>query len=449
MIELVNRAEEYLKGNKAWDVSAKGAASPGTVNPVSVAELRKQVSEAAGFAMVMQRHATPGTMSFAIRAAQSNVATQGPATPDHVIRTKRFPMIGRDTAAYAEAYRSYFAKEEPRAPERKTCLDPAPRVILDPELGMLTLGRSAGDASVVADIYSHTINIISRAELLGGYRALPASDLFDVEYWDLEQAKLARAPRPGVFSGEVVLITGAASGIGKACVDSFLKRGAAVVGLDINDSVEGMHNRPAFLGMKCDVTDETAITEALLRTVNAFGGLDMLVLNAGIFPASRKIAELTSADWRKVMQINLDSNLTLLRESYPFLRLAPNKGRVAIVGSKNVAAPGLGAAAYSASKAALNQLARVAALEWGAEGIRINSVHPHAVFDTGIWTDEVIQSRAKGYGMSVEEYRTNNLLRTTIESRDVAEVVAELCGPVFSKSTGVHIPIDGGSDRII
>lgn len=449
MIELVTRAEDYLKSKKAWTIDWKSSNDSPKTTPHDLAQLRSELSAAAGFPVIMSRHADTKSLAFAQRADLGEIATQGPATPDHVIRTKRFPLIGRDVAGYVENYKTYFAEQEPRANERKVCLDPAPRVILDPELGMLTVGKSAGDAVVVADIYTHTIDIIARAEALGGYRALPASDLFAVEYWDLEQAKLARAPKGGVFSGEIVLITGAASGIGRACVDSFLARGAAVVGLDIAAAIEGLIDHTAFLGIKCDVTDETQLTAAFARTADRFGGLDMIVLNAGIFPASRKVADLDSAEWRRVMQLNLDSNLSLLRQAYPFLKLAPKKGRVLVVGSKNVEAPGLGAAAYSASKAALNQLARVAALEWGADGIRINSVHPHAVFDTGIWTDEVIQSRAKGYGMTVEEYRTNNLLKTTITSKDVGELAAELCGPVFSKSTGLQIPIDGGSDRVI
>lgn len=448
MIELVTRAEDYLKAKHAWSMEWKPKKIQKT-DPIELARLRALISTAAGFPVVMARHADPQSVAFAQRADIGEIATQGPATPDHVIRTKRVPMIGRDVPKYADSYKKYFAEEEPRASERKVSLDPAPRVVLDPDLGMLTVGKSAADATIVSDIYTHTMDIIARATALGGYRALPASELFAVEYWDLEQAKLARAPKPGVFAGEIVLVTGAASGIGRACVDSFLARGAAVVGLDIADTIEQVSRSPGFLGIKCDVTDEAQVKAAVARLIDAFGGLDMLVLNAGMFPASRKIAELDSSEWRRVMQLNLDANLSIMREAYPFLKLAPKKGRVLVVGSKNVEAPGLGAAAYSASKAALNQLARVAALEWGADGIRVNSVHPHAVFDTGIWTDEVIESRARGYGMTVDEYRTNNLLKTTITSKDVAELAAELCGPVFSKSTGVHVPIDGGSDRVI
>jgi NAD(P)-dependent dehydrogenase (short-subunit alcohol dehydrogenase family) len=175
----------------------------------------------------------------------------------------------------------------------------------------------------------------------------------------------------------------------------------------------------------------------------------MLVLNAGIFPASRKIADLPMEEWRKSMNVNLDANLLLLRASHPFLKLAPRGGRVVVIGSKNVSAPGPGASAYSASKAALNQLARIAALEWGVDGIRINTLHPNAVFDTALWTDVVLAQRAKQYGMTVEAYKKNNVLRTEVRSADVAELAAELCGPLFAKTTGAQLPVDGGNERVI
>ena len=150
-----------------------------------------------------------------------------------------------------------------------------------------------------------------------------------------------------------------------------------------------------------------------------------------------------------MISVNLDSSFTLLRDSFPLLKLSPKGGRVVIIGSKNVAAPGPGAAAYSASKAALNQLARVAALEWGEHDIRINTIHPNAVFDTGIWSDEILASRAKNYGITIEEYKTNNVLKVEVTSNDVSELAAEMCGPAFSKTTGCQIAVDGGNDRVI
>src|SRR6202011_45170 len=227
------------------------------------------------------------------------------------------------------------------------------------------------------------------------------------------------------------------------------RRGAAVVGLDINPGVSEMMSRPDFLGVRCDVSQADDLEQALDATVRAFGGLDMLVLNAGIFPSSRRIEDLPLAEWRRVMDVNLDANLALLSAAHPLLKCAPRGGRVVVIGSKNVPAPGPGAAAYSASKAALNQLARVAALEWGAGGIRVNVVHPNAVFDTGIWTDDVLTARAAQYGLSVEAYKKNNVLGVEITSRDVAELVVEMCGPLFSRTTGAQVPIDGGNDRVI
>ena len=158
---------------------------------------------------------------------------------------------------------------------------------------------------------------------------------------------------------------------------------------------------------------------------------------------------LTTNDWRKVMQINLDSNFIYMRETHQALKHAPNGGRVVMIGSKNVLAPGPGAVAYSSSKAALNQFARVAALEWGADNIRINTLHPDAIFDTAIWTDEVLEARAKNYGLSVEDYKRKNILKTELSSSDVAELAAAMCGKLFSKTTGAQLPIDGGNDRVI
>jgi rhamnose utilization protein RhaD (predicted bifunctional aldolase and dehydrogenase)/NAD(P)-dependent dehydrogenase (short-subunit alcohol dehydrogenase family) len=449
MIALVDRAETYLERRGAWPVPLTPPAMDSPPPATEIAELRRAVSDLAGVPLLLTTYRDETALAFCRHKEIASISQQGPATPDHVIRTKRLPMLGRDVAAYAQAYREYFAENAPLSKDEKTILDAAPRLILDPEIGMCAVGRSAKDAAIVADIYRHTINIILSAEALGGYRALPARDIFDVEYWDLEQAKLKKAGAAPPFAGEVVLITGAASGIGKACVASFLARGAAVIGLDISSDVAESSTHAAFLGVRCDLTEETQLAAAIDEGVRRFGGIDMLVLNAGIFPSGCRVESLLHADWRKVMAVNLDANLDLLRSCYPLLREAPRAGRVAIIGSKNVAAPGPGAAAYSASKAALNQLARVTALEWAGDGIRINSLHPDAVFDTGIWTPNVLEARARHYGMSVAEYKTKNLLKTEIQSRDVAELAAEMCGPLFSKVTGAQLPVDGGNDRVI
>jgi rhamnose utilization protein RhaD (predicted bifunctional aldolase and dehydrogenase)/NAD(P)-dependent dehydrogenase (short-subunit alcohol dehydrogenase family) len=458
MIHLVGLAEEYLKRLGAWELGPFPETSEipktpdGDLDFLGLARLRKEISKAAGFPMLLaaRRNTRDSrSLAFARRPDAATVSQQGPATPDHVIRTKSLPLLGRDVEAYVRAYRDYFAAHSPHASSPKTILDPAPRVILDPDLGLLTAGRSAKDAAIAAEIYEHTMDVIERAERLGGYRALSSSHLFDMEYWDLEQAKLAKAGKPPVFAGEVALITGAASGIGRACAEAFLARGAAVVGLDLDPKIPTLFARPDFLGLRCDVTVEEDVEAAVAAAVAAFGGVDLLILNAGIFPPSCRIADLALAEWDRVMRVNLDANLLFLRRCHPLLRLAPAGGRVVVIGSKNVPAPGPGAAAYSASKAALQQLARVAALEWGAEGIRINTLHPNAVFDTGVWTEEVMASRAAAYGLTVAEYKKNNVLRVEVSSRDVAELAAEMCGPRFAKTTGAWLPVDGGNERVI
>jgi len=449
MIDIVTRAEDHLAKYNAWTITLP-ALTPGPV-PLrrELAALRQTISNVAGMPLILSAHTDSRSLAFVRREDVAKLSQQGPATPDHVIRTKRLPLLGRDVAAYAEAYRKYFDAYAAEAKEPKTMLDPAPRVVLDPQFGVCALGRSARDAAIVHDIYSHTIDIVLRTTRLGGYQALPAKDLFDMEYWDLEQAKLKKGGKPPLFAGEVALVTGAASGIGKACVESFLKRGAAVVALDRNPAIERLHSRPDFLGLVCDLTDRAAIERSLDGAAKRFGGIDMLVLNAGIFPSSQPIQDIPAESWRSAMSVNVEANLAVMQACHALLKLAPRGGRIVVIGSKNVPAPGPGAAAYSASKAALNQLARVAALEWAKDGIRINSLHPNQVFDTGLWTEEVLASRAKAYHMTVEQYKKNNLLKAEVSSRDVAELAAEMCGSLFAKTTAAQVPVDGGNERVV
>ncbi len=447
MIELVDEAEGYLRRSKAWDIPTK--CEPQKAQPGLTAELRREISDAAGFPVIVQSHSSNHDLAFCQRRDLAMISQRGPATPDHVIRTKQLPMLGRDIMEYVADYQRYFEHHAPSSRTPVEMLDPAPRVILDPQLGMLCVGKTAREAGIVADIYHHTQSIIQRAELLGGWQALPTQSIFDVEYWELEQAKLHNNTPPAPFRGEVALITGAASGIGKACTDAMLQRGAAVVGLDKSPGIVGQNPDAAFLGIHCDISDIAGVKAALEQAVMTFGGMDMLILNAGIFPGGCPLSDLDAGLWRQVMNINLDANLSLLRESHGYLKQAPRCGRIVVIGSKNVPAPGVGAAAYSASKAALTQLARVAALEWASDGIRINTLHPDAVFDTAIWTEEVLATRAAHYGISVADYKKRNLMRCEISSRDVAELAAELCDQRFAKTTGAQIPVDGGNDRVI
>jgi NAD(P)-dependent dehydrogenase (short-subunit alcohol dehydrogenase family) len=419
------------------------------VPALELATLRAKVSELAGHPMIVTRHTDPRTAAFVARPDLASLATRGPATPDHVIRTKRWPLVGTDLDAYAADYRAYFDANSGRRGVPLTMLDPAPRVVLDPRLGMLTIGRRGTDSDIARDIYLHTMDVIEGAESLGGYQALPAEDLFDVEYWELEQAKLRLAGAAPAMAGKIAFVTGAASGIGRACAGALLAAGASVVGVDLSDSVADTFSGPEWLGLQLDVTDADATATAIRLGAERFGGLDVLVVAAGIFPASAPLASLDADAWRRTMAVNVDSVASLFSVAHPLLALAPGGGRVVVIASKNVPAPGPGAAAYSASKAALTQLSRVAALEWAGDGIHVNLVHPDAVFDTALWTPELIAERAARYGMSVDEYKRRNLLRTEITSADVGALTVALCGPAFVATTGAQIPIDGGSDRVI
>ncbi|MEL7208625.1 MAG: SDR family oxidoreductase, partial [Actinomycetota bacterium] len=283
----------------------------------------------------------------------------------------------------------------------------------------------------------------------GGYAALAQADLFDMEYWDLEQAKLRLAGPPPELAGTVALVTGAASGIGRACAEALLDAGSAVVGLDLDDRVESVSTGDAWLGMRVDVTDAPAVDGAIRAGVEQFGGVDIAVVAAGVFGPSTPVDDLAAEDWRRTLSVNVDSVQLLFNRLGPLLGLSPVGGRVVVIGSKNVPAPGRGAAAYSASKAALQQLSRIAALEWAERGVRVNTVHPDAVFDTGLWTDELVAERAEKYGLTPEAYKRRNLLGAEITSSKVARSVLALCTDDFAVTTGAQIPIDGGNERII
>lgn len=448
MIGLVSEAERYIvdNGNAAPADTAVGEIPD--VDRCDLAALRRRISDVAARPFIMQRHTDRESWVFSQSPNLKSLAGQGPVTPDHVIWTKTIPMFGRDAQAFADDYVQFYEDHKEMASATQM-LDPAPRVVFDREFGMLTVGPDAAAADAAGDIYLQTIKVIGDATSLGGYVALSHDDFFEVEYWELEQAKLHGINHTGELAGEVAVVTGAASGIGRACAAELLKRGAAVIGLDINLGIADVFDDEAFLGVQCDLTDSEAVSAALDAAVQRFGGVDMLVAAAGMFPESAPIAAHDPVAWRAAMSVNVDALAVLFSQVHPLLVLSPRGGRVTVVGSKNVAAPGPGASAYSASKSAANQLARVAALEWASDRIRVNSVHPDAVFDTALWTDELLAERANRYGLTVEEYKRRNLTGIEITSADVARLVAETVGNSFSRVTGAHIPIDGGNDRVI
>ncbi len=440
MIKLVTEAEDYLQQNSSFSTNN----SISQIVPLELAKLRKKVSNVRGCAIVTKLNIN--AKSFSQRKNVTEIATRGPLTPDHVIRTKRIPMIvGENINNYVQEYNEYFSRN---TDGKLTCLNPAPCWAVWPQIGLVNFGRSYKEAGIIADITKHTINAIEIAEELGGWQALPENDIFDIEYWELEQAKLGKKGSVLDLQGKIALVTGAASGIGKACVEQLHSQGAAVIAIDINPTITKQFNQTDILGIVCDITVAEDIQNAVETAVKQFGGLDILISNAGTFPSSAKIADMNATAWDTSMAINLTSHQRLLTACSPYLAVGIDAA-VIMIASKNVPAPGPGASAYSVAKAGQTQLARIAALELGSTGVRVNVLHPNAVFDTGIWTEEVLTKRAEHYGITVKEYKTNNVLKTEVTSKDVANLACAMAGPLFAKTTGAQVPIDGGNERVI
>lgn len=455
-VELLTRAEEYLARVGAAGLDRTSAGSDTALEqaePLETARLRFEISAAAGRPMIVSHHSSERIGAFVHGPGFPSVSQRGTATPDHSIRTKPTPMIGTDVAGYVTEYTAYFernrARGEAKAGRPIAMLDPAPRAVLDPRTGLYTVGATAKDANIVRDIALHTLDVIDAAESVGRYQPIGEADIFDIEYWDLEQAKLRMAGTPKPLAGQVALVTGSASGIGARCAERLLELGAAVVGIDISPGSESTFSGLAWLGIRADVTDREAISAAIAASVERFGGIDIVVVAAGVFAESAPLTATDRSVWDRTMNVNLNAVMTLFSLVQPFLAASPVAGRVVVIGSKNFAAPGPGAAAYSSSKAALTQLARVAALEWAPDGIRVNVVHPDAVFDTALWTDELLEERAAKYGLTIDEYKRRNLLTTTVTTANVADMVSAMVTAPFASTTGAQVPVDGGNDRVI
>ena len=450
MIELVSKAEQYLKEKMGTTGLAAANYDPDAEDCLQLSRLRGFAAGVMGRPVLLRLETSSQATGFASLKNCAELATRGPLTPDHTIHTKAFAAIFADDPVqglqqFQADYRDFFEKH---SDESHQCLDSMPRYGVWRDKGMVYLAPNQKRLGIVQDISQHTIKSIQQAQLLGGWQTLPSQDLFDVEYWELEQAKLKSSVKAPEFEGKVVVVSGAASGIGRACVQEFIDQGAVVLALDIAQDFAAQFESACVLPIHCDVTDSVAIDDALRQMVVEFGGIDIVVSNAGSFPASQSLEDMDDDNWESSQRLNLGSHMKLLRSATPFLRNGIDPA-VVIVASKNVPAPGPGAAAYSVAKAGLTQMARVAALELGEAGIRVNVLHPNAVYDTAIWTDEVLASRAQYYGVSVEEYKTSNVLRTEVESIDVAKAAVLFAGGSLTKTTGAQLPIDGGNERVI
>lgn len=450
MIELVSKAEQYLDKKVGAGGLAVASYVAGAEDCLQLGRLRRSAADIMGKPVLLRLDTSSQAAGFASLENCHDLATRGPLTPDHTIHSKAFAAYFTDDPLeglqqFQADYRDYFDKH---SDESHHCLDSMPRYGVWRDKGMVYLAPNQKRLGIVQDISQHTIKSIQQAERLGGWQALPRQDLFDVEYWELEQAKLKSSSKTPEFEGKVAVVSGAASGIGRACVEEFIEKGAVVLALDIAEGFTDHFESAAVMPVHCDVTDSAAIDSALHQMVVKFGGIDIVVSNAGSFPASQTLEDMSDSNWESSQRLNLDSHMKLLRSAVPFLRNGLDPA-VVIIASKNVPAPGPGAAAYSVAKAGLTQMARIAALELGEAGIRINVLHPNAVYDTAIWTEEVLASRARHYGLSVEEYKTSNVLRTEVASSDVAKAAVLFAGQSLAKTTGAQLAIDGGNERVI
>ena len=450
MIELVTRAEHFIGANAKPPANAKS----GLIDLQDLARIRQAVCSVRGKAQLAILDNTADAVGYARLDSLKDIAVRGPITPDHVIRTKRIPVIidsspaqgVPEVAEFVADYKEYY---ERHSQPHQRILDQAPRYAVWKNSGSISFGSSVSECTIISDIVRHTRWAVQTGESLGGWAALEEADIFEMEYWELEQAKLGKSPavvRP--HAGKIAVVTGAYSGIGRACCNSLFADGAVVVGIDINPEISHSLEKDGMLGICCDLTNNQAMTEAVEKVVASYGGIDIAICNAGIFNAEEYLEELSPESWDQTLSINLTATQRFMSTTIPYLKHGVNPSLL-LVGSRNFSAPGRGAAAYSVSKAGITQLARVAALELAAAGIRVNVVHPDAVFDTELWTEETLKKSAKRYNLTVAEYKTKNLLKKEIRSQDVGRLLSVIAGDAFAATTGAQIPIDGGSDRVI
>ena len=464
MIDLVSLAEDFLAKNSTLTNTAATESVPGKAELLKLACIRRKVSAIRGTASLAQLNFSTEARTFAKLTNVKEIATRGPITSDHLIRTKSVPAIidpenpQRSLDEFSSAYKAYF---ERHTNGEQKCLDSAPRWAVWPGHGTISFGANLTESGIVSDIAEHTVKAIQLAENLtsegssGRWQPVSEKHLFEAEYWVLQQAKLksenvnqGEQKTISEFQGKIAIVSGAASGIGLACARELFAQGAVVVGLDLNPEISKIFCEPGMLGLQCDVTDQKAVIEAVAETVRQFGGIDILVLNAGTFPAGQTIEEMGEQTWSRSLEINLTAPQQLLQACVPFLKEGLDPA-VVFMASRNVPAPGAGASAYSVPKAGQTQLARIAALELGKFGIRVNILHPDCVYDTGLWTPDALERSAKRYGLTVEQYKSRNILKIDVKAKEVARMVCAMSGAVFAKTTGAQIPIDGGSERVI
>lgn len=384
----------------------------------------------------------------------------GVATPDHTIRTKNWPLVlpaplagdlpafkreaEKRVARYVRRYHTYFARHDGKREPAKVELDPYPRVILVPGLGLFGAGGSAGDARIVADIAENTIEVVTDAEAIGRYRPIREADMFDVEYWSLEQAKLGKGAGPPL-ARQIVVVTGGGSGIGAATARAFAARGATVAVLDRDGSaaaaVAGVVGGGA-IGIVCDVTERRSVRRAFDRICRTFGGLDIVVSNAGAAWRGR-IGSVPDRVLRQSFELNFFAHQTVAQNAVRVMTAQGTGGVLLFNASKQAVNPGKDFGPYGLPKAATLSLARQYALEYGEQGIRSNAVNADRVH-TRIYKGGLLEERAAARDLTVEQYLgSGNLLKREVKAEDVAKAFVDLA--LSPKTTAAVLTVDGGN----
>jgi len=462
MIEAVDRAGRVAadRARPRTQIAVSRAGQDAVAE--TAAQLRGAIG-AQGSRMVLEHRDAEDLLRLLSRPDLEELARSGPLTPDHVLRTKPRPMVwrpGDDARAavdrHAADYDRYFTEHAAQAGRPLKKLDGLPRVVWVPEQGIFAWGRSKADAKMAADIAEHTLRAKEAATTVGRYEALPEQDLFDVEYWSLEQAKLGKK-KNAPLGGQVAVVTGGAGAIGFAVAKVLQRAGAAVVLCDIDEErVEAAvaeldpDRSGHVVGLAGDLTEPETASRLLRTTCAQLGGLDLLVPCAGI-ALGLKLEDMDLAGFRRVLEVNLIGTMSLLHEAGHIFRRQGLGGNVVLISSKNVFAPGARFGAYSASKAGEHQLARIASLEWADMGVRVNMIAVDAVFGdesrpSGLW-QKIGPERAHAHGVDPGElpefYRRRNLLKTRVTGEDVGRAVV-FFATNQTPTTGATLPVDGG-----